>query len=108
MESISVIFGRRVRLYRKQKKLSQEKLAELCELHPVYIGQLERGEKNASLETIIRVSKGLEISPALLFGEIEHEQERTPARTAYDLLIQTPPDKQQILLELLQKAYELI
>ncbi|MBE6901427.1 MAG: helix-turn-helix transcriptional regulator [Ruminococcaceae bacterium] len=108
MESIAIIFGRRVRLYRKLKKLSQEKLAELCELHPVYIGQLERGEKNASLETIVRVSKGLDISPTLLFGEVELEREHTPAQQAYDLFMQTSPDKQQILLELLQKAIELI
>lgn len=108
MDSISIIFGRRVRLYRKLKKLSQEKLAELCDLHPVYIGQLERGEKNASLETIVRVSRGLDISPALLFGEVEQEQEQTPARLAYDIFMQTPPDKQQTLLELLQKAAELI
>ena len=108
MENTTIIFGHRVRLYRKMKKLSQEKLAELCDLHPVYIGQLERGEKNASLETIVRISKGLDISPALLFGEIERQQENTPAQQAYDLFMQTPPEKQQTLLQLLEKAVELI
>lgn len=107
-ESISLIFGRRVRNYRKQKMLSQEKLAELCDLHPVYIGQLERGEKNASLETVIRVSKGLGISPALLFEHIDCEQERSLAQEAYELFMQLPPEKQQTMLELLKKAAELI
>lgn len=108
MESITTRFGNCVRMYRKQKKLSQEKLAELCDLHPVYIGQIERGEKNASLESIVRICRGLEISPTLLFEEAERAQEDTPARKAYDLFMQTPPEKQQILLELLQKAKELI
>ncbi len=108
MDTTTIIFGRRVRLYRKLKKYSQEKLAELCDLHPVYIGQIERGEKNASLETIVRISKGLDISPALLFGEVERIQEQTAAQKAYDLFMQTPPEKQQKLLELLIKAIELI
>ena len=46
MEDISKIIGRRIRGFRKQKKLSQEALAEKCDLHPTYIGQLERGEKS--------------------------------------------------------------
>ena len=74
----------------------------------LYICQLERGEKNASPETIIRANKGPGISPALLFGEVEQAQENTPAWQAYDLFMQTPPDKRPTLLELLQKAKELI
>ncbi len=44
--------GLRIRYYRKQRGLSQEKLAELCSLHPTYIGQIERGEKNATIESL--------------------------------------------------------
>lgn len=101
-------FGERVKYYRKSKGLSQEKLSEYCELHPTYIGQIERGEKNASLETIMRICKGLEISPENLFEKLEYRQEQTPAQKAYDLFMQTPPEKQQTLLELLKKATELI
>lgn len=108
MENHAKQFGRCVRMYRKQNHLSQEKLAERCDLHPVYIGQLERGEKNASLESILRISKGLGISPALLFEETERVQYDTPAQKAYELFMQLPYEKQQIMLELLQKAAELI
>ena len=108
MESYTKQFGRCVRMYRKQKNLSQESLAELCDLHPVYIGQLERGEKNASLESILRISRGLDISPALLFEEMERAQNDAPAQKAYELFMRLPCDKQQTMLELLQKAAELI
>ena len=101
-------FGERVKYYRKSKGLSQEKLSEYCELHPTYIGQIERGEKNASLETIMRICKGLEVSPESLFEKLDYEQEHTIAQKAYDLFMQTPPEKQQTLFELLQKATELI
>ena len=51
MSDIAKIIGQRIRNYRTQKGLSQEKLAELAGCHPTYIGQLERGEKNATLES---------------------------------------------------------
>ena len=43
MSDIAKIIGQRIRNYRTQKGLSQEKLAELAGCHPTYIGQLERG-----------------------------------------------------------------
>lgn len=108
MEDYTKRFGLCVRRYRKQKKMSQERLAELCDLHPVYIGQLERGEKNASLESIMHICRGLDISPALLFEELERSASDAPAQKAYELFMELPPEKQEILLELLQKAIELI
>lgn len=46
MDNITKLAGTRIRGFRKEKRLSQEELAEKCSLHPTYIGQLERGEKN--------------------------------------------------------------
>lgn len=108
MENFTKQFGLCIRRYRRQKKMSQEKLAELCDLHPVYIGQLERGEKNASLESIMHICRGLDISPSLLFEELERSTNDTPAQRAYELLMELPLEKQKILLELLHKAVELI
>lgn len=61
MNDIVMEFGKRVRHYRTSRKISQEKLAELCGLHPTYIGQIERGEKNCTLETADKISKGLNV-----------------------------------------------
>ncbi len=55
----------------KLLKLSQEELAEKCECHPTYIGQVERGEKNATLESINKIAVGLNISPNTPFENIE-------------------------------------
>ena len=54
-----------------QQGISQEKLAELSGCHPTYIGQLERGEKNATLESIARITTALGISLSKLFEKIE-------------------------------------
>ena len=67
MSEISKFIGQRIRNYRTQQKLSQEKLAELSLCHPTYIGQLERGEKNATLESIQKISRALGVPLSRLF-----------------------------------------
>ncbi len=64
--------GVKIRFYRREKGITQEGLAELCGFYPTYIGQLKRGEKNASIETLYRVSRGLNISMCSLLDEIEY------------------------------------
>lgn len=60
-------FGDRVRELRTEKKLSQEALANKCKLHRTYIGNVERGEKNISLENIEKIAKALEVKVSDLF-----------------------------------------
>ena len=54
--SIAKIIGDRIRAYRNQKGWSQEYLAEKADVHHTYIGQLERGEKNATIESISKIA----------------------------------------------------
>lgn len=53
-------FGKKIRLRRKKIGMSQEELAERAELHRTYIGSVERGERNISLENIYRLAAALE------------------------------------------------
>lgn len=61
MSEIAKIIGQRVRNYRTEKGLSQEKLAEMSGCHPTYIGQVERGEKNATLESIEKIASAMDV-----------------------------------------------
>jgi len=70
MASIKKVFGERVRSQREKLNLSQEKLAELCDLHRTYIGGIERGERNVSLENIQKIAKALKIKISDLFQNI--------------------------------------
>ena len=54
VSEIAKLVGQRLRSYRLQLGLSQERVAELSGCHPTYIGQVERGEKNATIESIAR------------------------------------------------------
>ena len=51
-------------------KLSQEKLAEKADLHPVYLGELERGEETASVAALLRIAKALGIRVRDLFDDL--------------------------------------
>ena len=69
MESEKLLkeFGLHLRAIRKDKNLSQEKLAHLSDLDRTYISGIERGVRNISLINIFRLAKALEIAPAELF-----------------------------------------
>ena len=70
MSDIAKIVGMRIRKYRKELGMSQEQLAEKANMHNNYIGQLERGEKNATLESIEKVAIALDISLEELLEKI--------------------------------------
>ena len=53
--------GEAIRFRRKQAGLSQEKLAEKAELHPVYISAVERGVKTISMDALMRIAKALNV-----------------------------------------------
>jgi transcriptional regulator with XRE-family HTH domain len=61
------LFGQRIRQIRMLKKLSQEQLAVIADLHRTYIGMIERGEKNITLLNIEKLSNALAIEIQELF-----------------------------------------
>ena len=58
---ISELIGARIRTLRASRKMSQEELALAAGLTPAYLGRVERGEKCPSIETIYKISLGLNI-----------------------------------------------
>ena len=68
---IAVRFGKAVRKSRLEQKISQEELAERCNLHRTYISDIELGKRNVSLENIERIVTALERSLSDFFKEVE-------------------------------------
>ncbi len=62
--------GQKIRLHRKQAQMSQEKLAEKADLSYKYVGEVERGCVNISLDSLVRIAKALKIMVRDLVGEI--------------------------------------
>lgn len=71
--SMEILQGLSMQLvkYRKQSGLSQEKLAELANIHRTYISQIERGLKSPTLETIFRICSALNVKPNQFIKDVE-------------------------------------
>ena len=69
ISSISKQFGTAVRSRRMAAGMSQEKLAERAGLHPTYIGMIERGVRNATLDVAARIAKALKVELPKLIEE---------------------------------------
>ncbi|MGG4094466.1 helix-turn-helix domain-containing protein [Paenibacillus lautus] len=61
MANLAILVGERIRQIRKDHKISQEKLGELAQLQSSYIGGVERGERNISLETLEKIIKAFDM-----------------------------------------------
>ena len=103
MSDIAKIIGQRIRNYRTQKGLSQEKLAELAGCHPTYIGQLERGEKNATLESVEKIASAMDISLSELFDKLGKSGSNNIAAKCYDLVASKNETEQKQLYKMLQE-----
>ena len=99
MSEIAKSVGQRIRSYRIRLELSQEKLAELSGVHPTYIGQLERGEKNATLESIEKIANALNIPLSKLFEKLGDSAEagQSIPLECYELLAAKSEDEQKLL-----------
>ncbi|KQX67237.1 MULTISPECIES: helix-turn-helix domain-containing protein [unclassified Paenibacillus] len=68
MPKLSAHIGARIRVFRKNRGLTQEQLGEKVQQPQSYVGGIERGEKNISLDTLERIVEALEIRPGDLFN----------------------------------------
>lgn len=77
--SIYTEIGKRIRRQRILQEMTQEELAERAEISPSFMGHIERGEKKPSLETIIKISEGLNLSiDFIIYGISECESKKCP------------------------------
>jgi transcriptional regulator with XRE-family HTH domain len=61
-------FGRNLRRLREQRGLSQEAFADALAVHRTFVGGVERGERNLTLQTIERLSARVDADPLVLLG----------------------------------------
>ncbi len=62
-------FGAKIKELRKQKRLSQEKLANLADIDRTYLPTIEKGERNVSIEVIEKLANALNVEIKDLFDE---------------------------------------
>ena len=67
------VTSRNIKKHRNDRGWSQEELADRCGHHRTYIGAIERGERNITLQTLERISAALSVLPKELFLEAGDE-----------------------------------
>ena len=100
---IALVIGQRLRARRMQLGYSQDYTSEKAELHPTYIGQLERGEKNATINSIEKVCRALELPMEELFSNLVAAQPTQQiAQHCYDMIVSQPTKDQKKLCVLIE------
>jgi transcriptional regulator with XRE-family HTH domain len=70
MQPVQKALGVRIRELRLKKQWSQEEFADVCGIHRSHMGEIERGETNLTLNTLLVISKKLQVTISALFKGI--------------------------------------
>lgn len=106
MTDLIMKIGARIRLLRRDRKFSQEELAERAGLHTNYVGQIERGEKNVTLETLGKIAVALDLSLEELFRYINPMEGKDAFNEIIDLLLERPESDHEMVLNLLKTIFQ--
>jgi transcriptional regulator with XRE-family HTH domain len=68
-------FARNLRRERMSRGLTQERLAELAELHMTDVGRIERGERDPGVRIVAKLAAGLDIPAAQLFDGVPADRQ---------------------------------
>ena len=63
-------FGKRLKALRLDHNLTQLELAEILDMSPNFIGMIERGERNTTVENVFKIARALNVKPSNLFEEL--------------------------------------
>ncbi len=67
MEKHITVLGNNIRQIRREKDLSQEALAEFADINVTFLGKIERGQANPTIETLLKISRAFEMPVTKLF-----------------------------------------
>ena len=93
--------GRRIKEIRKQKKIPQEKLAEMIGISPNYMSALERGAYNIKLDLLVQIIDCLDITADDLFRDVIKNGYVNRTSRLTDDIESLPQDEQQRIFEVL-------
>ncbi len=63
-------FGKRLKALRLDHNLTRLELAEILDMSPNFIGMIERGERNTTVENVFKIARALNVKPSNLFEEL--------------------------------------
>lgn len=111
MSNLYLQVGKKIRLYRKARKLTQEELGEYLQIDQSYLGRIERGEVNITLDTLYKISDALKVHPSHLLEDEKNSRKDRLRSEIIDnidsLLVPLTNDELLIVQRLLKEALAL-
>ena len=105
---VTMATAEKIRYYRRQKGMSQEELALKANLNPAFFGQVERGLKCPTVDTLYKIAKALEIPlPELVRFDSADIPEENIGRLK-DIALRIPADKAEQAFKLIDSLVELL
>ena len=93
--------GKRIRVERRRRELTQERLAELADISDSFLGHIERGGRALSIETLVKLANVLELSiEYVICGEYNYQPNMLPAEVA-DALNQMSTSQRKVFLNMM-------
>lgn len=106
---ITLAVAGRIKYFRHLRSYSQEDLALRADINPAYFGQVERGLKCPTIDTLYKISKALEVPlPELLRTDALPTQPTDQSLRLQELLSRVPDGKQEQVLRLIESLIELL
>jgi len=108
------LIGQRIRQVRKEKGLTQEQLAEKAGINASYMGTVERGDRNISIETLEKIITGLGVTPAdfFQFHQIEYgalkDNNHHILEVLKSLLYNRTPEENKLIFRVIQDILDVL
>lgn len=99
------LLGNRVRQERLKLNLTQEQLAEKVDLSTSYIGQIERGERNISLDTLVVICKSLGVTIDYLLQDSTNIEEDIVYNQLYQLISNRSLNEKVMALDIIKVMF---
>jgi transcriptional regulator with XRE-family HTH domain len=99
------ILGKRIREERLKIGLTQEKLAEFAEVSPAYMGRIERGERNITVKTLIRIANALGTSLDYLLKDAFEMEDDTLVKQWLQLTANRTDKEKQMAIDVIKVMF---
>ena len=101
-----VLLGNRIRIARKDARLTGEQLSELCDVNASYLRQIECGAKTPSLPLFVQLCEALKVSPSYLLADVLPGCDNQDLDALWERCTHASPQQIKVILSVLDAIAE--
>jgi len=97
--------GKRIREERLKLNLTQEKLAEAVDLSTAYVGQIERGDRNLTLDSLVLIANRLGVTVDYMLSDSVSPEQSASSNVVLQLLTKRSEDEKMLAANMLKLMF---